>query len=224
MKYSATILLLIVTTIAFCQTSAIAEDKFHTASGFFVDKDYQTALATVKEGLTVEPNNQKLLTLKKILEQEQKKQQQEQQKQEKEQQQKEQQKDKSQQEQQGNQDRQQNKEQGKEDEQNKDKKEEQNKDSKKEEDGDQQEKGEKSDEEKEAKEQKQNAQNGEEQQNEEESDNEYNPSLTDKLEQMKMSPEKAAMILEAMKNQEKQYLQQLKRKPTKRRDNAKPDW
>jgi Ca-activated chloride channel family protein len=46
----------------------------------------------------------------------------------------------------------------------------------------------------------------------------------DKLEQMKISEEKARMILEAMKNQEKQYLQQQKRKATQSRDRNKPDW
>lgn len=45
-----------------------------------------------------------------------------------------------------------------------------------------------------------------------------------KLQEMKISEEKARMILEAMKNQEKQYLQQKKRKPTKTRDRSKPDW
>jgi Ca-activated chloride channel family protein len=46
----------------------------------------------------------------------------------------------------------------------------------------------------------------------------------EKLQQMKISEEKARMILEAMKNQEKQYLQQQKRKPVKARDKSKPDW
>jgi hypothetical protein len=46
----------------------------------------------------------------------------------------------------------------------------------------------------------------------------------EKLQQMKISEEKARMILEAMKNQEKQYLQQQKRKSTKPRDRTKPDW
>lgn len=45
-----------------------------------------------------------------------------------------------------------------------------------------------------------------------------------KLEQMKISEEKARMILEAMKNQEKQYLQQQKRKASQSRDRNKPDW
>jgi tetratricopeptide (TPR) repeat protein len=50
------------------------------------------------------------------------------------------------------------------------------------------------------------------------------PSTAEKLEQMNMSEEKAKMILEAMKNQEMQYLQQNKRKPTKPKDKGKPDW
>jgi hypothetical protein len=41
---------------------------------------------------------------------------------------------------------------------------------------------------------------------------------------MKISEEKAKMILEAMRNQEKQYLQQQKRKATQPRESNKPDW
>ncbi len=50
------------------------------------------------------------------------------------------------------------------------------------------------------------------------------PSVKEKLEEMKISPEKAEMLLEAMRNQEKQYLQQNKRKATKPKDKGKPDW
>jgi len=50
------------------------------------------------------------------------------------------------------------------------------------------------------------------------------PSVKEKLEQMKISPEKAEMLLEAMRNQEKQYLQQNKRKATKPKEKGKPDW
>jgi Ca-activated chloride channel family protein len=49
-------------------------------------------------------------------------------------------------------------------------------------------------------------------------------SVKDKLKEMEMSEEKAQMILEAMKNQEIQYLQQNKRKATKPKDRTKPDW
>ena len=54
--------------------------------------------------------------------------------------------------------------------------------------------------------------------------NENTPQLSEKLQQMKISEEKAKMILEAMKNQEIQYLQQNKRKATKPKDKTKPDW
>ena len=50
------------------------------------------------------------------------------------------------------------------------------------------------------------------------------PSVKDKLKDMQMSEDKAKMILEAMKNQEVQYLQQNKRKATKPKDKSKPDW
>lgn len=47
---------------------------------------------------------------------------------------------------------------------------------------------------------------------------------SEKMKQMKISEEKAKMVLEAMKNQEVQYLQQNKRKATKPKDRGKPDW
>lgn len=50
------------------------------------------------------------------------------------------------------------------------------------------------------------------------------PSVSEKLKQMQMSEDKAKMILEAMRTQEKQYLQQNKRKASKPKDKGKPDW
>jgi len=41
---------------------------------------------------------------------------------------------------------------------------------------------------------------------------------------MNISEDMAKMILEAMKNNEVQYIQQQKRKPTKNPDSTKPDW
>lgn len=77
--------------------------------------------------------------------------------------------------------------------------------------------------EQEKKEQEKKEQEKEEQDQEEKE--QKKPNLDkEKLEQMKISEEKAKMILEAMKNQEKQYLQQNKRKATKARDRGKPDW
>jgi len=126
---------------------------------------------------------------------------------------------------------QQNKDEQKQDEQNKDqqnqeqqKKEEQDKQNKDQQSNEQQQKEQ---EEKEKQEQEKQEQDDKEQQEKEqqESKREEMPNLDrEKLEEMKISEEKARMLLEAMKNQEKQYLQQQKRKPTEARDRNKPDW
>lgn len=71
----------------------------------------------------------------------------------------------------------------------------------------------------------QNAQEGEEQSEGEKSEEEPSTSpLSERLEEMNISEEKARMILEAMRNNEMQYIQQNRRKPTKPRDRTKPDW
>ena len=49
-------------------------------------------------------------------------------------------------------------------------------------------------------------------------------STQDKLEEMNISEDMAKMILEALRNNEVQYIQQQKRKPTKKQDSTKPDW
>ncbi|MBX2963428.1 MAG: tetratricopeptide repeat protein [Cyclobacteriaceae bacterium] len=51
-----------------------------------------------------------------------------------------------------------------------------------------------------------------------------NQPSSEKLQQMKISQEAANKILEAMRNQEVQYLQQNKRKATQPKDKNKPDW
>lgn len=50
------------------------------------------------------------------------------------------------------------------------------------------------------------------------------PSPSGKMQEMNISEEKAKMILEALKNSEVQYIQQNRRKPTKRKNSGKPDW
>jgi Ca-activated chloride channel homolog len=133
---------------------------------------------------------------------------------------------------------QQNKDQEKKDQQNKDqeKKEEQEKqdqEKKDQENKEQQEKDEQQkkeqqqkDKEQQEKEEKEKQEQEKEQQEKDQKEKEKKEPNLDrqKLEQMKISEEKARMILEAMKNQEKQYLQQNKRKATKSRDRNKPDW
>ena len=69
----------------------------------------------------------------------------------------------------------------------------------------------------------------EEQQQQQESSEEENkkeqaqPQPQD-MEEMEISEEMARMILEAMRNNEVQYIQQTQKKATKPKDNSKPDW
>jgi hypothetical protein len=121
----------------------------------------------------------------------------------------------------------------KKDEQNKDKENKENKENKdqkdqkdqqkKDQEKKEQEQKEKADKEKQDKEKKEKEAKDKEEQDKQEKEKKenFNP---DKMKDMKVSEEKAKMILEAMKNQEKQYIQQNKRKATKPKDKGKPDW
>jgi len=77
-------------------------------------------------------------------------------------------------------------------------------------------------EEKEKKDQQQ--QDGDPDEQDDQQNQEQQNAIAEKLKDMKISEEKARMILEAMKNNEIQYFQQNKRKPTKKKDSSKPDW
>ena len=48
--------------------------------------------------------------------------------------------------------------------------------------------------------------------------------MKQRLQDMNISPEQAARILDAMNNAELRYIQQNQKKPTKRPDRSKPDW
>lgn len=75
------------------------------------------------------------------------------------------------------------------------------------------------------KDQKQQEKEKQEQEKQDQKDKKEIPqSVKDKLEQMQISEEKAKMLLEAMRAQEAQYLQQNKRKATKPKEKGKPDW
>jgi len=123
-------------------------------------------------------------------------------------------------------------EQQKKDDQNKDQKDQQNKDQKQDQkDKENQEKKDQQDQQnkdKEDKEKQDKEKSEQEKKEEQDKQNEEKkdipPSVSEKLKEMEMSEEKAKMILEAMKNQEIQYLQQNKRKATKPKDKGKPDW
>ena len=113
----------------------------------------------------------------------------------------------------------------KDDKENKDNKDQKDKnDQQKKDDKDKQNKEQKDKEQKD-KEQKEKEQQKKDQDKKDENDKkETPPSVSDKLKDMKMSEDKAKMVLEAMKNQEVQYLQQNKRKATKPKSKGKPDW
>jgi tetratricopeptide (TPR) repeat protein len=78
----------------------------------------------------------------------------------------------------------------------------------------------------EAEEQKEEGKDGEPESTEEEGEEmeDQSPTRQERLEELNMTEEKAKMILEAMKNNEIQYIQQNQRKPTQRPDSGKPDW
>jgi Ca-activated chloride channel family protein len=182
----------------------------------------EEALNDFKRAIKDDPTNEEARynyeMLKKKLDEKKKQEQQQQNKQNKDQQKKDQQnKDQQKKEDQKNKD-DQKKEQDKKDQQDKENKDQQNKD--------QQEQQKKEQEEKEQKEKQQKEQQEKQQQEKDKKEQKKDQQNLDrdKLEQMKISEEKAKMILEAMKNQEKQYLQQNKRKATKSRDRGKPDW
>jgi Ca-activated chloride channel family protein len=61
-------------------------------------------------------------------------------------------------------------------------------------------------------------------QNEEDQRMEDLESLKEKLEELNMNEETAMMILEALKNQEIQYIQQKRRQSTQPKKSGKPDW
>ncbi len=88
----------------------------------------------------------------------------------------------------------------------------------------QQEQKEQKDGEEQGEEEQKQPQEGEEEQEGEEQKEQSQPSTEQKLEEMNISEEKARMILEAMRNNEIQYIQQQKRKATKPHDSGKPDW
>jgi len=78
--------------------------------------------------------------------------------------------------------------------------------------------------EQENKEQENKEQENKEQENKKKNNKEQEKSIEEKLKEVNMSKKKAEMILNALNNIEFQYIQQLKRKATKKIDKNKPDW
>ncbi|WP_017732194.1 hypothetical protein [Nafulsella turpanensis] len=184
------------------QSPALA---FNRAANLFIEGDNQQALRNVNAALRRYPNDPQLKALKEKLE---KKQEEEKKKQQQQEQQKKDQQDKKEQQQDGQSSEEEKKEEGQEE-----KKPQEGEEKSKEEKEQQEKEGEKPSEEEEKE--------GKEKQEQQAP----TPSETEKrLEQMDISPEKARMILEAMKSKEVQYLQQKKRRAPQRTDDGKPDW
>lgn len=202
--------------------SSVAEQQLGQV--MFDKKQYEPALEHYKNALRRDPTNQDARynyeLLKKLIQkqEEEKKDQQNQDQDNKDKQ--DQDKEKKDQEQKDEQ----NKDQEQKDQEKKDQEEQEqeNKDEQEKKDQEKQE-GEK-DEDQEKKEEQKDKEEQEGEKSEEKEKEQPKPTPSDKLKEMNISEEKAKMILEAMKNNEIQYIQQNRRKATKKKDSDKPDW
>lgn len=171
-------------------------------------KKYEEALATFKESLKADPTNEESRynyeLVKKLLEQQQEQQQ-------------------NQEDQQQNEDKNQQSQDQKNDQQQEgDKQEQQDQEGEKsEQEGEEDQQSDKSESQDPS---EREAQEGEQNEGEKEQEEPSVSPTAEKLKEMNISEEKARMILEAMRNNEMQYIQQNRRKPQKPRDRTKPDW
>lgn len=177
------------------------EQYFNNGANQYIAGNLEQARSTVMDGLRRDPDNQKLRELLKKINQQEDQNQQNQQQQD-----------------QQNQDQQQ-EEQNQQEEQQQQQQQEEQQQQDEQQSGEDQQEAEQSEEQKE--------QDDREQQTKQQ-ENEQQAALDSLFqmqeEQMKISPEKARMILEALRNNEIQYYQQRRRKPTQRPDRSKPDW
>jgi len=178
-------------------TGAFAQsplDFFNKAANEYIYQNDRLALNTIDTGLSRFPNDPPLANLKEKIEKEKQEQEQQEQNQEN--------------------------QEGKEDQQ------EQKQEQKDEEQQQKQEQEQQESEESEDADQKDQSEQAQQQETEEEGKEMEQPpqSRSEKLEELNLTEEKARMILEAMKNNEIQYIQQNKRKAKKKPDSNKPDW
>lgn len=200
-------------------TSPLTRSQAHQQLGAmnFNSKEYEEALNHFKSALRTDPGNEDARynyeLLKKLLKEE------EEQKQDQENQDKENEEDQQEQQDQEQQD-QENQDQQNQEQQEQDSEQQENQENQQEDqEGEEQDQQEQQDENSEEQQEQQKPEEGEEEESEPKE-----PSTADKLEEMNISEEKAQMILEAMKNNEIQYLQQNKRKAQKKKKSGKPDW
>lgn len=207
--------------------SSIAEQQLGQV--MFDKKQYEPALEHYKNALRKNPTNQDARynyeLLKKLIQkqEEEKKDQQNQDQDNKDQ--KDQDKEKKDQENKDQEQKEQEKkDQEKQDQEKKDQEQQEQQDKKEQEQKEQEQKDGEKDENEEKKDEQKDKEQEEGEKSEEKEKEQPKPSPSDKLKEMNISEEKAKMILEAMKNNEIQYIQQNRRKATKKKDNDKPDW
>ncbi|MCG8310952.1 MAG: hypothetical protein MI975_26425 [Cytophagales bacterium] len=178
-----------------------ATEYFNKAANEYIYVNDQMALNTIDRGLNQYPDDVPLTKLKEKIEKEQQNQEQQQQQNQQQEQQEQQEQQNQEQQNEQNQEQQEDQQQNQEQEQQ------------------QPEEGEES-------EQKDQSEQAQQQETEEEGQEMEQPpqSRSEKLEELNLTEEKARMILEAMKNNEIQYIQQNRRKPRKKSDSNKPDW
>ncbi|MEN7546918.1 tetratricopeptide repeat protein [Rapidithrix thailandica] len=193
------------------------------------EKKYDEALAFFKKALMADPSNDETRynyeMVKKLLKdqqqneekKDQKKEEEKKEEEKKEQQQKDEQKKQEQQQQEKEQQKQEN---GQKNEDQQSGQDQQDKEKQKPEDTEKQKQGE----EKEKQPQNKDGQNNSEEENKKLQDQKMQQMRQQRLQKMNMSEEKANMILNAMRNNEVQYYQQMQKKPTKKKNSGKPDW
>ena len=207
MKY---LLVLLLTTLSFYFSyGQTANDYFHNSSKLYIDGNNRGAKELLAQGKRKFPNDPKLNSLDELIEEEEPPEDQKEQE--------------NQDQQEGDQNQDQENQNSDEQEQ-QDQQEQQNQDQEGENQEDQNQEGQENEGEGNEEEQQQpQPQEGEEGE-ENDKDQQQQPSPSDKMQEMNISEEKAKMILEALKNSEIQYIQQNRRKPTKRKESDKPDW
>lgn len=231
-KTIATTLLLFVVSLISTNIAAqeLPPQEFHTAANQYLEDNVELAKNTLKKGLNKHPGNQYLEDLLKKIEEKEEEQQEQDQEQKQDQQNKDQ-GDKGNEEKQ--QDQQDGEDEGKEGENSKEGQDGEEKDQNQqqgqegeeneEQEGEQQSQQEKEDENGEEKESKAGKA---EEKKEGDEEGEPNPqSMTQqRFGEIDMSEEKAKMILEALKNEEIKYYQQMQKPSSMPKDNSKPDW
>lgn len=185
---------------------------FNQAATYFIEGNNEQALSKVNSALNRYPNDPQLKALKEKLEQQQEEQQNQEQKQDKSED------SEGEEQESGEEKSEEEKGEGEEGEEGKPDEEQEP------EDGQEGDEGKEGDEGEEEETESEQEQPGEEKESDDEQEDGTMKDVEKRLQEMNISPENARMILEAMKSNEVQYLQQKKRKQSKRSDSDKPDW